>query len=96
MSSVESGVGFGQRRRDVDRDRRRADAALGADERRRPAAGRRRAACRPDAVDRRLELGWRDRLGDALVDAGAHRLEHQRRIERRATMSDAGRRDAGA
>ena len=49
ISSVESGVGFRERGRDVDGDRRRADAALGADEREDVAADAPATDCRAAA-----------------------------------------------
>ena len=68
--------------RDVDRHRGGADAALGADECE-DLTGRERLLVRQQARDRGLDLGRLQRLGDALVDAGAHRLEHERGLERR-------------
>ena len=59
------GSSFGQRGRDVDRQRRRADAALGADEREAP--GRRpRAVCCADEARRwrRASSSCGQRLGD--------------------------------
>ena len=40
--------------------------------------------------DRGIELRLPERLGEILVDAGAHALEHQRWIERRGEEHDVG------
>ena len=79
-----------QRRRDVHGDRRRADAALGADEGEHLAVDR-AATCSIRRLIAACSSGTDTRLGHALVDAGAHRLEHHRRIQPRDDQQHAGR-----
>ena len=68
ISSVARRLGLAERRRDVDRERRRADAALGADEREHLA--RRSAPTVPSSrVIAASSSGADERLGDQLVDA---------------------------
>ena len=64
-----------QRCRHVDRERRRADAPFGPDEREHLSADMPRAL-RDDARDRAADRVDVQRLGHALVDAGAHGVEH--------------------
>ena len=72
-------AGLCEHRRHVRRQRRRPDAALGADEREHFPARHRRDA--RHARDGRFELFAIERLGDTLADPGAHRFEHQLRFE---------------
>ena len=53
-----------------------------------PLRGRREIAHQP--LDRGLQLGDGERVGHELVHAGAHRFEHQRRIELRRDEQHAG------
>ena len=85
------GGGFANSRCDVDRDGGRADATLGADEGVHLAA-RSRGQRAHQPLDRRRQLGNGDRMRHDFVDASAHRVEHQRRIELRRRRAEAGRR----
>ena len=80
-----------QRCRHVDRERRRADAPFGADEREHLSADMPRAL-RDDARDRAADRVDVQRLGHALVDAGAHGFENQRRRQLRRHEDHARRR----
>ena len=70
-----------KRLRQIDGDRRGADAALGADNR--EYAPFHRRGLLQQAADRRFDALLGDRFRHAFVDARAHRLEHQGGIERR-------------
>ena len=78
-------------RRDVDRHRRRADAALGANEGVGLARHRRDRLQGHQAIDRRLEILFCD-VGHDFRDAHAHRFEEQRGIEPLRDDDHAGRR----
>ena len=80
-----------QRGGDVDRHRGRADAALGADEGEQ-LPGDVGGFLRRETDDRRFERLGGQRLGEALADAGPHRVEDERRIERRRDEHQRGRR----
>src|SRR6185503_3989219 len=83
----------------VDGDRRRAGAALGAEEhqrRRRRLGALRRFAAGRRAPDRAVEGLFVRRPGEELVRAGAHRLENQVRLRRARNRENGGARRAAA
>jgi hypothetical protein len=69
-----------ERRRDVDRNRRRADAPFGADEAV-ETPGLRVQAAAGDARNHARQFLVIDRFGHDFVDAGAHGIEQQRGFE---------------
>ena len=76
---------------DVHRHGGRADATLGADKREQ-LPGDVGGFLRREPDDRGLERRGGQRLGEALADAGPHRVEDERRIERRRDEHERGRR----
>ena len=83
------GIELRERRRDVDSQRRRADAALRAEKRVRLSRGRRRGMVCYQTADRVAQLVLGD-VADHLRHACTHRLEEQRRLQPRRDDDDAG------
>ncbi len=65
----------------IDRNRRRPNPSLGADDREHPSGAPRSLS--NDSMYGFFEVGLGDRLADQLVDARSHGFEQQRRLERR-------------
>ena len=88
-------LGARQRRGDVDGDGRGADTALGAEKGKQipDAIG---GFLPDDALDGGSQVLDRQRFGDALADAGAHRFQDERAVRGRRTPAPSMYRDSGA